>query len=45
MTKERLWWYSGSIDDLPVPLYVMVTEEDPERRVDTWNEIKAGLGF
>ncbi len=43
--KERLWWYSGSIDDLPVPLYVMVTEEDPERRVDTWNEIKAGLGF
>ncbi|MBC8388587.1 MAG: extracellular solute-binding protein [Actinobacteria bacterium] len=43
--KERVWWYSGSIDDFPVPLYVMVTEEDPERRVDTWNEIKAGLGF
>ncbi len=43
--KERTWWYSGSIDDFPVPLYVMLTEEDPERRVDTWNEIKAGLGF
>jgi len=43
--KERTWWYAGSIDDFPVPLYVMLTDEDPERRVNTWNEIKAGLGF
>jgi spermidine/putrescine-binding protein len=43
--KERTWWYRGSIDEFPVPLYVMVTEEDPERRVDTWIEIKAKLGF
>lgn len=43
--KERTWWYGGSIDDFPVPLYVMVTEEDPERRVNTWLEIKAKLGF
>lgn len=43
--KERTWWYPQPIDDFPVPLYIMVTDEDPERRVDTWNEIKAGLGF
>lgn len=43
--KERTWWYGGSIDEFPVPLYIMVTEEDPERRVNTWLEIKAGLGF
>jgi spermidine/putrescine-binding protein len=43
--KEKCWWYATSIDDFPVPLYPMVTEEDPERRVNTWNEIKAGLGF
>ena len=43
--KDVCWWYGTSIDDFPVPLYIMITEEDPERRVDTWNEIKAGLGF
>jgi len=43
--KERTWWYTESIDNFPVPLYIMVTDEDPERRVDTWNEIKADLGF
>ncbi len=41
---ERTWWYGTSIDEFPVPLYVMVTEEDPQRRVDTWNEIKASIG-
>jgi len=43
--KERTWWYTMSIDEFPVPLYIMVTEEDPERRVNTWLEIKAQLGF
>ncbi len=40
----RTWWYGTSIDEFPVPLYVMVTEEDPQKRVDTWNEIKASIG-
>ena len=40
----RTWWYGTSIDDFPVPLYVMVTEEDPQKRVDTWNGIKASIG-
>jgi len=40
----RTWWYGTSIDDFPVPLYVMVTEEDPQKRVDTWNQIKASIG-
>jgi len=41
---ERTWWYGASIDEFPVPLYVMVTEEDPQKRVDTWNQIKASIG-
>lgn len=45
VVKERCWWYGTSIDEFPVPLYVMVTEEDPERRVKVWSEIKASLGF
>ena len=40
----RTWWYGTSIDDFPVPLHVMVTEEDPQKRVDTWNGIKASIG-
>jgi spermidine/putrescine-binding protein len=38
------WWYSTSIDTFPVPLYVMVAEENPERRVKVWTDIKASLG-
>ena len=42
---EKTPWYANPIEDFPVPLYVMVTEEDPEGRVNTWNDIKASLGF
>jgi spermidine/putrescine-binding protein len=38
-------WYAKSIEEFPVKLYIMVAEEDYQRRVDVWNEIKAGLGF
>ena len=38
-------WYTKPIEEFPITIYVMVAEEDPQRRVDTWNEIKAGLGF
>ena len=36
-------WYAKSIDEFPVQLHIMVAEEDYEKRVDAWNEIKAGL--
>lgn len=42
---DKTPWYANPIEDFPVPLYVMVTEEDPQKRVDTWNEVKASLGF
>ncbi|MCL5985127.1 MAG: extracellular solute-binding protein, partial [Actinobacteria bacterium] len=44
IVKNKTPWYVGSIGDFPVKLYVMLAEEDPQKRVDTWNEIKAGLG-
>ena len=43
--KERTWWYTLGLDNFPVPLYVMKTEEDPTRREQTWYEIKAEVGF
>ena len=41
--KKEQWWYVGSIDDFPVPLFIMRKEEDPERRVNLWNQIKSQL--
>ncbi|MGZ8557367.1 MAG: ABC transporter substrate-binding protein [Chitinophagaceae bacterium] len=41
---DACWWYGASIDDFPVPLYVMVTEENPQKRVDTWIQVKASIG-
>lgn len=42
---EKTPWYTKPIEEFPITIYVMVAEEDPQKRVDTWNEIKAGLGF
>jgi spermidine/putrescine-binding protein len=41
---KTTWWYSTSIDSFPVPLYVMVGDENPEKRVKVWMDIKASLG-
>jgi spermidine/putrescine-binding protein len=40
---EKTPWYAKPIDQFPVTLYVMIAEEDYQRRVDIWNQIKAGL--
>jgi len=45
MVFKKTPWYTKPIEEFPITIYVMVAEEDPQRRVDTWNEIKAGLGF
>jgi putative spermidine/putrescine transport system substrate-binding protein/spermidine/putrescine transport system substrate-binding protein len=34
-------WYGEKISDFPVPLYIMLAEEDPGRRVTDWAKIKA----
>jgi len=34
-------WFDGSIDEVPFPLYIMVPEDDPGRRVELWNKVKA----
>jgi hypothetical protein len=34
-------WYGEKISDFPVPLYIMLAEEDPGRRVTDWQKIKA----
>ena len=36
-------WYAKPLDEFPVQLWVMLAEEDYQKRVDIWNEIKAGL--
>ncbi len=35
------WWYGQDIQKFPVPLYIMTPEEDPGRRVELWNKVKA----
>jgi spermidine/putrescine-binding protein len=40
---EKTPWYANTIEEFPVDLHIMIAEEDYQRRVDTWNEIKAGL--
>lgn len=40
---EKTPWYSNPIEEFPVELHIMVAEEDYQKRVDIWNDIKAGL--
>ena len=40
---QSTWWYTNSIDEFPVPLYVMVPEEDFPRRVELWQQIKGAI--
>ncbi len=35
------WWYGQDIQKFPVPLYIMTPEEDPGKRVELWNKVKA----
>jgi spermidine/putrescine transport system substrate-binding protein len=45
VVKNKVWWYSGSLNNFPVKSYLLATEENPEKRVQVWTEIKSGLGF
>jgi len=38
---DSAWWYGKDISEFPAPLYIMVAEEDPGRRVELWNKVKA----
>lgn len=38
---DACWWYGQDISEFPVPLYVMIAEEDPGKRVELWNKVKA----
>jgi putative spermidine/putrescine transport system substrate-binding protein/spermidine/putrescine transport system substrate-binding protein len=38
---DAAWWYGMDINEVPFPLYVMLAEEDPGRRVQMWNKVKA----
>ena len=38
---EATWWYGEDPDDVPFPIYIMVAEEDPGRRLELWNKVKA----
>jgi putative spermidine/putrescine transport system substrate-binding protein len=38
---DSAWWYGQDISKFPAPLYVMVPEEDPGKRVELWNRVKA----
>jgi len=38
---DAAWWYGLDVSEVPFPLYVMVAEEDPGRRVELWNKVKA----
>jgi spermidine/putrescine-binding protein len=35
------YWYGKDISRFPAPLYIMMAEEDPGRRVEMWNKVKA----
>jgi putative spermidine/putrescine transport system substrate-binding protein/spermidine/putrescine transport system substrate-binding protein len=35
------YWYGQDIGQFPAPLYIMVAEEDPGKRVEMWNKVKA----
>jgi putative spermidine/putrescine transport system substrate-binding protein len=38
---DSTFWYGEDIGNFPAPLYIMVPEEDPGRRVELWNNVKA----
>lgn len=38
---DSAWWYGKNISEFPAPLYIMVPEEDPGKRVELWNRVKA----
>lgn len=38
---DSAWWYGEDIGNFPAPLYIMVPEEDPGKRVELWNKVKA----
>jgi len=43
VVAKQNWWYTKSIDEFPVPLYVMVPEENFPKRVEVWQNIKASM--
>ncbi len=38
---DSTFWYGEDIGNFPAPLYIMVPEEDPGKRVELWNKVKA----
>ncbi len=38
---DAAWWYAMEVADVPFPIHVMVPEEDPGKRVELWNKVKA----
>jgi spermidine/putrescine-binding protein len=38
---DSTYWYGQDIGNFPAPLYIMLPEEDPGRRVELWNKVKA----
>ena len=38
---DSTFWYGEDISKFPAPLYIMVPEEDPGKRVELWNQVKA----
>jgi len=38
---DACWWYGMDVSEVPFPLYVMTPEEDPGKRVELWNKVKA----
>ncbi len=38
---DACWWYGMDINEVPFPIHVMLAEEDPGRRVELWNRVKA----
>ena len=39
---DSTWWYAADISEFPAPLHIMMPEEDPGKRVELWNRVKAG---
>jgi spermidine/putrescine-binding protein len=38
---DSTFWYGEDIGNFPAPLYIMVPEDDPGKRVELWNKVKA----
>jgi putative spermidine/putrescine transport system substrate-binding protein/spermidine/putrescine transport system substrate-binding protein len=41
---ERVPWYTKPLAEFPGHLVIMAPEEDPDRRVETWKQIKSEAG-